>query len=122
MKVSLNWIKEYVDIEMPPDELSHLLTMTGLEVEGLEVVGQCLDDIIIAKILKVEPHPNADRLSICSVDTGQDKISRSLWSPQCCRGSLSSISPGRGETPGRNPDERKPDQGRGLKRDAPGRG
>jgi len=64
MKVSLNWIKEYVDVEMPPEELGHLLTMIGLEVEGLEAVGQGLDDIIVAKILKVAPHPNADRLSI----------------------------------------------------------
>ena len=64
MKVSLNWIKEYVDIEMPPDELGHLLTMIGLEVESLEAVGQGLDDIIVAKILKVAPHPSRVALRI----------------------------------------------------------
>ena len=54
MKLSLNWLKDYIDIDMPVDELSHLLTMAGLEVEGIEPVGQSLDDIIVAKILNVE--------------------------------------------------------------------
>jgi len=91
MKVSLNWIKEYVDVELPPDELSHLLTMTGLEVEGLEAVGQGLDDIIVAKILKVAPHPNANRLSICSVDTGRERIEVVCGAPNAEEGVLSPL-------------------------------
>lgn len=59
---------------MSVHELADLLTMTGLEVEGLEPAGQSLDDILSAKILTIAPHPAADKLSICQVDTGRDRI------------------------------------------------
>jgi phenylalanyl-tRNA synthetase beta chain len=74
MRISLNWLKEYVDIDQSPEELAHLLTMAGLEVEGIEPVGQSLDDIIVAKIISVEKHPNADRLTNCIVDTGKEQV------------------------------------------------
>ena len=74
MKLSYNWLKDYVDIEMSPDELAHFLTMTGLEVEGVEAVGQSLGDIIAAKILAIEPHPEADQLSLCQVDKGGERL------------------------------------------------
>jgi len=74
MRISLNWLKEYIDTDQSPEELAHLLTMTGLEVEGIEPVGQSLDDIIVAKIISVEKHPNADRLTNCLVDTGKEQV------------------------------------------------
>jgi phenylalanyl-tRNA synthetase beta chain len=74
MKLSLNWLKDYIEIEMPIDDLSHLLTMAGLEVEGIEPTGQSLDDIIVAKILEVAPHPKADRLSVCQIDVGKETV------------------------------------------------
>jgi phenylalanyl-tRNA synthetase beta chain len=74
MRISLNWLKEYIDIEHSPEELAHLLTMTGLEVEGIEPVGHSLDDIIVAKVISVDKHPNADRLSNCIVDTGKEQV------------------------------------------------
>jgi len=99
MKVSLNWMKEYVDVEMPPDELGNLLTMIGLEVEGLEAVGQGLDDIIVAKILKVAPHPNADRLSICSVDTGRESVDVVCGAPNVAEGALAPLVLAGGKLP-----------------------
>jgi phenylalanyl-tRNA synthetase beta chain len=99
MKASLNWIKEYVDVGMPPDELGHLLTMTGLEVEGLEAVGQGLDDVIVAKILKVAPHPNADRLTICSVDTGQGRVEVVCGAPNVAEGALAPLVLAGGKLP-----------------------
>jgi phenylalanyl-tRNA synthetase beta chain len=74
MRISLNWLKEYIDLDHSPEELAHLLTMTGLEVEGIEPVGQSLDDVIVAKIISVEKHPNADRLTNCLVDTGKEQV------------------------------------------------
>ncbi len=74
MKVSYNWLKDYVDIEMSPRELGHNLTMTGLEVEAVEPSGQSLDGLVVAKILDIQPHPQAERLSVCQVDTGKNKI------------------------------------------------
>ena len=58
MKASLNWLKDYVDIDMSPGELRQLLTMSGLEVETIEPFGQSLQDIVVAKILSVAQHPD----------------------------------------------------------------
>ncbi|MBN1277041.1 MAG: phenylalanine--tRNA ligase subunit beta [Deltaproteobacteria bacterium] len=74
MKISLNWLKEYVEIQMPPRELGKLLTMTGLEVEGIELVGQGLQDVIVSRIAEVKPHQRSDHLSVCQVDTGKEII------------------------------------------------
>jgi phenylalanyl-tRNA synthetase beta chain len=88
MKLSLNWLKDYVDIEMSPDELGQLLTMTGLEVEGIEPVGSGLDEIVTAKILAVKPHPKADRLSLCQVDTGRERVQVVCSAPNLEEGAM----------------------------------
>ena len=88
MKVSLNWLKDYVDVEMSPDELGHLLTMNGLEVEGIEAVGQSLDDIVVAKIRAVKPLPGADNLLICQVDTGRNTVQTVCGAPNVKEGTL----------------------------------
>jgi phenylalanyl-tRNA synthetase beta chain len=93
MKVSLNWLKEYVDIEMSHDELGHELTMAGLEVEGIEPVGQGLDDILVSKIIDVEPHPDADTLSLCQVDMGRETAQVVCGAPNLEPGSLVPIAP-----------------------------
>ena len=92
MKLTLNWLKDYVDIEMPPDELGELLTMSGLEVEGIEAVGQGLDDIVVAKILSVGPHPEADRLFMCQVDTGGENIPVVCGAPNLKEGLLAPLA------------------------------
>lgn len=74
MRVSLNWLKEFVDIEMDVDRLAELLTVSGLEVEDLERVGEGLSEVISAEIETIGKHPDADRLLICSVDTGKKKF------------------------------------------------
>ena len=74
MKASLNWLKEYVTIDAQSEELAHLLTMAGLEVEGMETVGAGFEQVIVSRIVEVWPHPNADRLSLCMVETGTDTI------------------------------------------------
>jgi len=88
MKLSLNWLKDYVDIEMSPDELGRLLTMTGLEVEDIEAVGNCLDEIVTAKILAVKPHPKADRLYLCQVDTGRESVQVVCGAPNVEKGAM----------------------------------
>ncbi|RAK06684.1 phenylalanyl-tRNA synthetase beta subunit [Halanaerobium saccharolyticum] len=73
MQISYNWLKKYIDINFTPDDLSEKLTMAGLEVEGVEYLGEGLDDIIIARIEEIKEHPDADKLVICLVKTGSDK-------------------------------------------------
>ncbi|MBW2311641.1 MAG: phenylalanine--tRNA ligase subunit beta [Deltaproteobacteria bacterium] len=75
MKVSLNWLKQFVPIDQPPSEVAEILTMAGLEVEGIEYKGQGLGDVTVSQILDIAPHPRADRLSICKVSTGSREAS-----------------------------------------------
>ncbi len=70
MKVSLNWLREYVDFPGTPAELADLLTRAGVEVEGVHPRGVNLEKVVVAQILSSEPHPNADRLNVCRVDDG----------------------------------------------------
>lgn len=70
MKTSVNWLKQYVDIPWSPDELAERLTLAGLEVEGIERLGVLPPTVVVGEILKREPHPNADRLSVCTVAAG----------------------------------------------------
>lgn len=74
MIVTYNWLKEYVDFDLTADELSHRLTMAGLEVDLMERIGENLDSVIVARLDEVEPHPEADRLTMCQVNTGSDVI------------------------------------------------
>lgn len=70
MLVSLKWLKDYVDIELTAEELSHELTMAGLEVDEIKTIRPQFSGVVVAKILSVKPHPSADRLSLCSVSDG----------------------------------------------------
>jgi phenylalanyl-tRNA synthetase beta chain len=70
MQFSENWLRQYVNTSLTTDELSHALTMSGLEVEGLEPVGVAFTKVVIAQILSTEKHPDADRLQVCKVDVG----------------------------------------------------
>ena len=71
MKTSFNWLKEYVDCELSVAELADRLTMAGLEVEGIEEKGSALKGVVVAQIVSIAPHPQADRLSLCRVKTGE---------------------------------------------------
>jgi phenylalanyl-tRNA synthetase beta chain len=74
MRISLQWLSEYVDIDRTPQELGRLLTMNGLEVEAVEPLGHSLEGVVVGKLLTVEPHPSADRLALCQVDAGREKV------------------------------------------------
>ena len=70
MKLSYNWVKEYIDHPLSPEELADTWTMSGLEVEEIEVMGGTLDGVVVGHVLSASRHPNADRLSCCTVDVG----------------------------------------------------
>ncbi len=73
MKVSYNWLKDFVNIDIPPDELAQLLTNTGFEVEEIQRISSAIKDVIVAHIVSIEKHPNADRLSLCRVSDGKSE-------------------------------------------------
>src|SRR5579875_3524703 len=71
MKLPLSWLKEFVQITADPDEISHRLSVAGLEVENIERHRPAFAGVTVGRVLSVERHPNADRLSLCEVDAGQ---------------------------------------------------
>jgi phenylalanyl-tRNA synthetase beta chain len=74
MKVSLKWLKEFVDFDLPVEELASRLTDAGLEVETITPVGRDLDKVVVGEIKKVSPHPQADKLSVCEVIAGSETL------------------------------------------------
>jgi phenylalanyl-tRNA synthetase beta chain len=71
MKVTLNWLRQYVDFNGSPEELAERLTMLGLEVEGVRQLGGEFEAIVVAQVITRDKHPNADKLSLCRVNDGR---------------------------------------------------
>src|SRR5262245_7750942 len=71
MKISLNWLRQYVDFNWSTEELAERLTMLGLEVEGVVKKTGEFEGVVVAQILTSEKHPNADKLSVCRVADGK---------------------------------------------------
>ena len=88
MKTSHNWLRDYVDISWTPDELADELTMAGLEVEKIEALCDLPDSVVVGHILDRQPHPDADKLSVCQVDDGTgEPLQVVCGAPNCDAGS-----------------------------------
>jgi len=74
MKITFDWLREHLDTKFSEDQLLDKLTDIGLEVESVEKPSDDLEKFLVAKILKTEPHPDADRLKVCDVDIGNQNI------------------------------------------------
>ncbi len=74
MQFSENWLRTMVDPKMTSDELAHLLTMSGLEVEEVEEVAPPFSNVVVAEIREIVKHPDADRLNVCQVDVGTGSL------------------------------------------------
>jgi phenylalanyl-tRNA synthetase beta chain len=73
MKVSYNWLKEYVQTKLAPEELGKILTDTGLEIESIlkiEAVKGGLEGVVVGEVLTCEKHPDADKLKVTTIDAG----------------------------------------------------
>lgn len=74
MRTSIEWLNDYVKIEAAPQALADQLTMAGIPVEEIEYQGQGLERVVVGKIEEILPHPNADKLRICRVNTGEAEL------------------------------------------------
>jgi len=81
MKVSLKWLRDYVDINLTVGELAGRLTMAGLEVGGIETVGGAWDNVVIGEVVALNPHPNADRLKLATVNVGTGQVTTVCGAP-----------------------------------------
>lgn len=86
MKISYNWLSQYVDLPADIKELSDKLTMAGVEVEGIETKGSIPDGIVVGEILERKQHPDADKLSICRVSDGTQELQIVCGAPNCDAG------------------------------------
>jgi len=77
MKISYNWLKDYIDIQDSPEKIGEILTETGLEVEGIEYVEKIpggLEGLVVGEVIECSTHPNADKLSVTKVNVGSDEL------------------------------------------------
>ncbi|MGQ9557494.1 MAG: phenylalanine--tRNA ligase subunit beta [Desulfurispora sp.] len=74
MLVSYKWLQDYVDIPLTPEELAERLTAVGLAVEALHRPGREIKNVYTGRILKIDAHPNADKLVVCQVSTGSEEV------------------------------------------------
>jgi phenylalanyl-tRNA synthetase beta chain len=74
MNIPENWLRSFVDPKLTTEKLAHLLTMSGLEVESCVPVAPAFSGVVVGEILAVERHPNADKLTVCTVNAGKDPL------------------------------------------------
>ncbi|HVY22337.1 MAG TPA: phenylalanine--tRNA ligase subunit beta [Steroidobacteraceae bacterium] len=74
MKISLQWLSEWVDVGSDVNALSHALTMAGLEIEGISSAAPAMQGIVVAEVLETHRHPDAEKLSVCRVNDGQQEL------------------------------------------------
>ena len=86
MKVPVKWLKEMVDTDLTAREIARRLTMAGLEAENIEVIGEGWDNVYVGEVLKIDPHPDADRLVLPTVAAGEHEIRVVTGAPNIAEG------------------------------------
>ncbi len=86
MKVSLKWLKDYVDISLAPKELAEKLTMAGMEVRSIQTIGGTWENLVVGEVVTLNPHPNADRLKLPTVNLGTKQVTVVCGAPNISLG------------------------------------
>ncbi len=100
MKISEQWLREWVQPELGTEDLAHQMTMAGLEIEALEPVAGNFSGVIVAEIVSAEQHPDADKLRVCTVNTGTDTVQIVCGAPNARAGLKAPLATVGGELPG----------------------
>ncbi len=93
MKISLNWLRRYIDLDWDVEELTRRLTMAGIEVEGVEEIRAQFNGVITAYVREVKQHPGADKLHLAKVDTGSEILDIVCGAPNCREGLTVALAP-----------------------------
>ncbi len=86
MRISHNWLKRYIDIKLKPRQLAEGLSMLGLEVEHYEEQSKTYEGFVVGEVLECQRHPNADRLTVCRVNTGKEQLQIVCGAPNVAAG------------------------------------
>jgi len=100
MKVSIKWLKDYIDVDLSPARLADMLTMAGLEVESVTEVGAGFSGVVTVKIVSLSPHPQADKLHLCMVDRGDSILQVVCGAPNVAVGMVTALATVGAEIPG----------------------
>src|SRR3989344_3014398 len=100
MKISISWLKEYLDTSASLDEISKKLTDIGLEVEGVHDPAAMLKGFVVGHVLSAEKHPDADKLRCLIVDTGKEKLKVVCGAPNAKAGMKGVFAPAGSYIPG----------------------
>ena len=82
MKVSLSWLKDFVDIDVDVNTLADKLVSAGFEVEEIIDAGANMKNVVLGKIVNLEKHPDADKLQICQIDVGKSELAQIVTGAQ----------------------------------------
>ncbi|MBW2090780.1 MAG: phenylalanine--tRNA ligase subunit beta, partial [Deltaproteobacteria bacterium] len=100
MLVTYNWLKDYVDLDVDPQELADQLTMRGLEVENLHDRYEYLNKVVVARVVEVKAHPRSETLTVCQVETGESAYQVVCGAPNVTKGMLSALALKGAQLPG----------------------
>jgi phenylalanyl-tRNA synthetase beta chain len=100
MRISLQWLGDWIDNVPGPQDLAARLTMAGLEIEGVSAAAPPLQGVIVGEIVERAPHPNADTLSVCQVDTGTETVQIVCGAPNARVGMKAPLAMVGAELPG----------------------
>ena len=100
MKITLSWLKDHLDTSATLEELAEKLALIGLEVESIDNPAAKLEAFTIARVLEAKPHPNADRLRVCKVDTGSGVVEVVCGAPNAKTGMIGVFAPTGSYIPG----------------------
>jgi len=93
MRLPLNWLREFVDLPVTPEELAERLTLVGFEVEGIEPVNPDFSGVVVGRAVRVDPHPQADRLTVVEVEDGRRTYQVVCGAPDVTAGRLYPFAP-----------------------------
>jgi phenylalanyl-tRNA synthetase beta chain len=86
VRVSLKWLRDYVDISLAPRELAEKLTMAGMEVKSIQTIGGTWENLVVGEVVTLNPHPNADRLKLPTVNLGTKQVTVVCGAPNISAG------------------------------------
>ena len=100
MKASVEWLKEFSDIDVDEKKLGDMLTMTGTKLETIESTGKDIKNVVIGKILELEPHPDSDHMVTCQVDIGNEVVQIVTGAPNAKKGAIVVVAKDNSYLPG----------------------
>ncbi len=92
MRIPLSWLREYIDVKEAPEELGQRLTSLGIEVEGITHDTPSFQGVVVARVVNVSPHPNANKLCVACVDDGSSQKTVVCGAPNCREGLLVALA------------------------------